>query len=96
MYSHLLSARSLNLARLSLENEMHALAAQCTTLQSKSEMEALYQKYCALTSREFTVSARPRPGQYKFFWTDELDELAKERSRSHRAAKLLNMSEAWA
>ena len=81
--------------RLSFETKLPALTAQCGTLQSQSEMDSLYQKYGALTSREFTVSARPRPGRYKFFWADELGDLAKERTSAYRAAKLLNTTEAW-
>ncbi len=56
----------------------------------------LSQKCSELTSREFTVSARPLPGRCKFFWTDELDEIAKERTSVYRAAKLLYTNEAWA
>ncbi len=56
----------------------------------------MYQKHGELTSREFTDSTRPCPGQYKFLWTDELDELAKERTSAYRAAKVLNTTEALA
>ena len=56
----------------------------------------MYQKYIELTSREFTVSARPCPSRYKFFWTDEIDKLGKERTSAYRTAKLLNTAEVWA
>ncbi len=81
-------------ARLSLENDLLSLTVQCNTLQTQSKMDSLCQKYSEHTSREFTVSARQRPGRYKFYWTDELDDLAKERTSAHRAAKLLNTTEA--
>ena len=82
--------------RLSLENELPSLTALCTTLQTQSEMDFLYQKYSEITSREFTVSARPSPRRYKFVRADELDEMAKERTSAFGAAKLLNTNEAWA
>ena len=82
--------------RLSLESELPSLTAQHIALQSQSEIDFLYRKYSELRIREFTVSARPRLGRYMFFWTDELDELAGERTSAYRTAKLLNTTEAWA
>ena len=82
--------------RLSLQTELSTFTAQCATLQSQSGMDSLFQEYSALTSREFTVSARPRPARYKFFRPDEFNGLEKEQTSAYRAAKLSNTTEAQA
>lgn len=81
-------------ARIAAE-ELPQLTQEARRARTATEMENVYRKYTELISAPYVALRKTRPGRYKPFWNRDLDNLAKQRSRLYRKAKLTNLEKDW-
>jgi len=83
------------LAKLLAEKEIPKLYAEVQRARTQVDLDRVYTKYKKIAQKYWTVRNKQLPSRFRFFWTRELDELAKSRTEAYEVAMETDSSRAW-
>lgn len=78
------------------KKEVPKLTEKILNARLESELEEGFSTWAELMSQPFVTTKRPRPASFKEFWDNNLDRLAKERTKWYKKASRTMSQEDWA